>query len=261
MVNTFNKLGKDMKKLGAVIIEDRKVQDFYKIVKGHMKYLPKDTDVIIYTSEGTEKEFKKLLSDKNIHYRRYPTNIKVPNTIANIAGFGELLQNNPHLKPILNYCLFMTDRNFWIDLYEYERILTFQVDSGLLREGILDFCDWDYVGAPCYNYVGEKTIQNGGLSIRNPRTMEYICRNYGWETDLQDMIQLGQYSTASFFAEDIFFCLRLIKYNIGNYAPLEVAKQFSVESKFELGTLGYHRPNPYMSEVDVKKILTQYDKV
>ena len=91
--------------------------------------------------------------------------------------------------------------------------------------------------------------------------MEYICRNFGWETDLQDMIQLGQYSTASFFAEDIFFCLRLIKYNIGNYAPLEVAKQFSVESKFELGTLGYHRPTPYMSEVDVRKILTQYDKV
>jgi len=42
---------------------------------------------------------------------------------------------------------------------------------------------------------------------------------------------------------------------------LEVAKQFSVESKFELGTLGYHRPTPYMSEVDVRKILTQYDKV
>ena len=36
MVNTFNKLGKDMKKLGAIIIEDRKVQDFYKIVKGDL---------------------------------------------------------------------------------------------------------------------------------------------------------------------------------------------------------------------------------
>ena len=44
MVNTFNKLGKNMKKLGAVIIEDRKIGEFYKIVKEHIKYLPKDQE-------------------------------------------------------------------------------------------------------------------------------------------------------------------------------------------------------------------------
>ena len=54
-----------MKKLGAVIIEDRKIGEFYKIVKEHMKYLPKDTDILIYTSESTEKEYKKLLKDDN----------------------------------------------------------------------------------------------------------------------------------------------------------------------------------------------------
>ena len=249
-----------MKKLAAVIIEDRKVQDFYKIVKAHMQFLPKDTDVIIYTSENTEKEFKKLLNEKNIEYRRYPQNLPIPNSIKAINGVDELLKSNDRMKPLLNYCLFMTDRQFWIDLYEYERVLIFQVDSGLLRTGIEEFLDWDYVGAPCYNFVGDKTIQNGGLSIRNPRIMEYICRNFGWETDIQELIQLGQYSTASFFAEDIFFCLRFIKYSIGNYAPIEIAKKFSVESKFELGTLGYHRPTPYMSEDSVRQILTQYNK-
>jgi hypothetical protein len=249
-----------MKKLGAVIIEDRKIADFYKIVKEHMKYLPKDTDIIIYTSESTEKEYRKLLKEDNIQFRLYPSNISIPNSIKNVAGFDELLKNNPHLKPILNYCLFLTSRDFWIGLYEYERALTFQVDSGLLREGIEEFLDWDYIGAPCYNYVGDKTIQNGGLSIRNPRIMEYICRNFGWNTDLQELIQLGQYSTASFFAEDIFFCLRMIKYNIGNYAPIDICKKFSVESKFELGTLGYHRPTPYMDESAIRQILTQYNK-
>ena len=249
-----------MKKLGAVIIEDRKIAEFYKIVKEHMKYLPKDTDIIIYTSESTEKEYRKLLKEDNIQFRLYPSNITIPNSIKNVAGFDELLKNNPHLKPILNYCLFFTSREFWIDLYEYERVLTFQVDSGLLREGIEEFLDWDYIGAPCYNFIGDKTIQNGGLSIRNPRIMEYICRNFGWTADLQELIQLGQYSTASFFAEDIFFCLRMIKYNIGNYPPIEMAKKFSVESKFELGTLGYHRPTPYMDESAVTQILTQYNK-
>jgi hypothetical protein len=249
-----------MKKLGAVIIEDRKITDFYRIVKEHMKYLPKDTDILIYTSESTEKEYKKLLKEDNIQFRRYPSNLAVPKTMINIAGFDELMKSNDRMKPLLNYCLFMTSREFWIDLYEYERVLIFQTDTGLLREGIEEFLDYDYIGAPCYSWVGDKSIQNGGLSIRNPRIMEYICRNFGWESDLQELIQLGQYSTASFFAEDIFFCLRMIKYNVGNYAPIDIAKKFSVESKFELGTLGYHRPFPYMDETAVRQILTQYNK-
>jgi hypothetical protein len=249
-----------MKKLAAVIIEDRKITDFYRIVKEHMKYLPKDTDIIVYTSESTEKEYKKLLKDDNIYFRRYTSNLPIPKTMINIAGFDELMKSNDRMKPLLNYCLFTTSRELWIDLYEYERVLIFQTDTGLLREGIEEFLDYDYIGAPCYNWVGDKTIQNGGLSIRNPRIMEYICRNFGWHSDLQELIQIGQYSTASFFAEDIFFCLRMIKYNIGNYAPIEISKKFSVESKFELGTLGYHRPYPYMDESAVKQILTQYNK-
>ena len=150
--------------------------------------------------------------------------------------------------------------NFWIELYEYDRIVTFHLDTAILREGIEEYLEWDWIGAPCYNWVGDKTIQNGALSIRNPRIMEYVCRVHGWETDLQDLIQAGQYSTASFFAEDIFFCVRMIKYRIGNYPPIEIAKKFSVESKFELGTLGYHKISTYMSPDECKKIIQQYNK-
>jgi hypothetical protein len=88
--------------------------------------------------------------------------------------------------------------------------------------------------------------------------MEYICRLYGWNTDIQDMMVVGQYSSASFFAEDIFFCLRLIKHNAGKLAPLDVSQRFSVESRFELGTLGYHRIDAYLTEDEQKQIKEQY---
>ncbi len=82
----------------------------------------------------------------------------------------------------------------------------------------------------------------------------YLCERFG----LQDLMVVGQYSTASFFAEDIFFCLRMIKHNAGRLAPFDVAKKFSVESKFELGTLGYHRIDAYLSEDEQKQIKEQY---
>ena len=162
------------------------------------------------------------------------------------------------MKSLFNMCMVMTTPEFWKDYFDYERVLVFQQDSNILRKGIEDFFEYDYVGAPCYNFVRDQTIQNGGFSLRNPRVMEYVCRLYGWNTDLQDMMVVGQYSSASFFAEDIFFCLRIIKHNAGKLAPLDVAKKFSVESKFELGSFGYHRIDAYLTEDEQKQIKEQY---
>jgi hypothetical protein len=132
-------------------------------------------------------------------------------------------------------------------------------DTMVLRKGIEEFYQYDYIGAPCYNYIKDQTIQNSGFSLRNPKIMEYISRVYGWKRDIQDMMVVGQYSSAWFFAEDIFYCTRMIKHSIGNYAPLEAAKRFSCEMRFELGTLGYHAIDRYMTEDQVKQINEQYN--
>jgi hypothetical protein len=248
-----------MKKLAAFIIEDRPVDDLGKACFDHLKHLPKDTDLFIYTSDECKEKFKQQLTKFNIKYKfkPYNQNKELPIDIKYNHIIQEVLKDS-RMKAILNMCLVMTDPQFWKEYFDYERVLIFQRDTGILRPGIEEFMEYDYVGAPCYNFVKDQTIQNGGFSLRNPRTMEYICRMYGWKTDLQDLMVVGQYSTASFFAEDIFFCLRMIKYNAGILAPLEVAKKFSVESRFELGALGYHRMEPYMSEEDVNKIKNQY---
>jgi len=40
---------------------------------------------------------------------------------------------------------------------------------------------------------------------------------------------------------------------------MEAAKKFSCEMKFELGTLGYHAIERYMTEEQIKQINEQYN--
>jgi hypothetical protein len=248
-----------MKQLAALIIEDRFFEDFGKICSEHMKHLPKDTDLYVYTSEENKEKYTEQLKKYKIKptYLNYNQDQEVPTTIKYIPGLSQMLEDK-RMKSLFNMCMVMTTPEFWKDYFDYERVLVFQRDTAILRGGIDGFFEYDYVGAPCYNFVRDQTIQNGGLSLRNPRVMEYICRLYGWKTDIQDMMVVGQYSSASFFAEDIFFCLRLIKHNAGKLAPLDVSQRFSVESRFELGTLGYHRIDAYLTEDEQKQVKEQY---
>jgi hypothetical protein len=251
-----------VKKLGAVIIEDRKYENFGEVCKAHLDFLPSDTDLFVFTSDELMSEYGGQLSKVNLtaKFHPYPTDVSVPTHFHTINGFSELMKSNPKLPMLLNNCLFMTLPEFWDTFIGYERVLVFHMDSIIFRSGIEEFMDWDYVGAPCYNFFGEQTIQNGGLSLRNPRIMEYICRYHGWNSDLDDMIKVGQYSTANFFAEDIFFTLRMIKHRIGNYAPLDVAKRFSLESRLEWGTFGGHKIEGYFEKDIVISIKNQYKK-
>ena len=249
-----------MEKLGALIVEDRYFDDTIKICKEHISMLPENTDLILYSTKENIEKYKEEAEKANLKviFKEYNQNVKIPVEINYIGGMESVLKD-PRMKALFNYCLFLTTPEFWMDLFEYDRVLTFQRDTRLLKTGIEAFYEYDYVGAPCYNFVKDQTIQNGGLSLRNPKVMEYICRVYGWKKDIQDLLVVGQYSSAWFFAEDIFFCLRMIKHSAGTLAPLEVAKLFSCESRFEYGTLGYHAIDRYMPEEAVKLINEQYN--
>jgi hypothetical protein len=261
MVITVNKLERNvMEKLAAIIVEDRYFEDTIQICKEHLSMLPDDTDLILYSTQENIEKYKEDATKQNlkIAFKLYDQNVKIPIGIKYIGGMESVLKDQ-RMSALLNYCLFVTRPEFWMELFDYDRVLTFQRDTKLLKKGIDAFYEYDYVGAPCYNFVKDQTIQNGGLSLRNPKTMEYVCRVYGWSKDVQDLLVVGQYSSAWFFAEDIFFCLRMIKHNAGALAPLEVSKRFSCESRFEYGTLGYHAIDRYMPEEAVKLINEQYN--
>jgi hypothetical protein len=146
------------------------------------------------------------------------------------------------LKSTRDYNSVLTNPAFWSGC-RYDRVLIFQHDSGLLRHGIEEFLQWDYIGAPIAHMPG---YMNGGLSIRNPKLMYQICK---------DMPYQGMQLDGN---EDIYFVENLRR--LSAYLPdLETAKRFSVETIFSLGSLGYHAMDRYLSPEQVKQILNQYD--
>lgn len=144
------------------------------------------------------------------------------------------------IKNAMDYNLLLTSPEFWESL-PFDKVLIFQHDSGLLREGIEEFLQWDYIGAPWKfsPYVG-----NGGLSLR---TKEIMLKVIAYEP----------YSVFQHGNEDVYFANRINKVG-GRIAPICEAKKFAVETMFELGTLGYHAPNKYLTIGQYNEILNQY---
>lgn len=198
--------------LAAVIVETRNVS-LFQIITEHLYFLPKDTKLYIFSSE-------------------------------NQRHLQELLKCEFHVvdvNSISDYNRLLTSKSFW-EKIEEENILIFQEDSRLLREGIEDFYEWDYVGA-AWNfppYVG-----NGGLSFRKKSAMLKVIDSINWTSEIN---------------EDIFFAhgcnaLRL------KLAPIDIANQFSCETKYHLGTIGYHAIEKYLTNEQVNKIKKQYEQV
>ena len=202
-------------KLAAVIVETRDLSTLTDIIKNHMMFLPKGTQLIIYHGE----ENKHLITDfPNAICRKLEQEI-------NINSYNKLL----------------TSTDFWSEVINYNRVLIFQSDSMLLKKGITDFYKWDYIGASwTWN---DQYCGNGGLSLRNPKTMLKILESFKKEGELN---------------EDHWFCEKMFTNNIGKLAPISVADKFSCEAKFKLGTIGIHAINKYLSEVQCNEIINQY---
>lgn len=203
-------------KLAALIIETRSYPTLVNVINNHIKYLPENTQLIIYN--GIQTEYLKKL---------------FPKAIFDTVGVNTMQEYNQLL----------TCANFWQNLLEYDRILIFQSDSFMVRTGIEEFYEWDYVGIPWlfHPYVG-----NGGFSLRNPKVMYEICQSLNWD------ITQGN--------EDVAICNYIIKNKIGKLAPLEVAKKFGVENIMELGALGGHAIEKWLNQEQCKQIYEQYNK-
>jgi hypothetical protein len=58
--------------------------------------------------------------------------------------------------------------------------------------------------------------------------------------------------------EDHWFCLHMHDFKIGSPAPREVNAKFSVEAVYQLGTLGYHAIEKWLSPEECARIRNQY---
>lgn len=198
----------------AVIVDSRPIDP--KIIDAHMKHLP-----------GWELFL--FIQPNSIHLKeKY-------NCRAAIC---------PPIRSLNDYNKFMTSPLTWEHLQEYERVLIFQQDSMILRDGIEEFLEWHYVGAPWRWQQEPKFGGNGGLSLRNPKKCLTLTKQKAW-------------SVAHGY-EDVYFTNHLSEVG-GKVAPYEVCRRFSCETMFELGTLGYHAIDKHLSTEEVRQIKRQYD--
>lgn len=201
---------------GAIIIETRP-GSINLVINKHMKYLP-----------GWECTLLHYSNPSNIHHLKhfnYPTKlVKLKQNIRTSREYNELL----------------TSVDFW-EQVPYDKVLMFQSDSGILREGIDEFLKWDYVGAP---WSFQQFGGNGGLSIRSKDIMIKVLERVRYDHSCN---------------EDVFFCNQMKGHKIGKLAPRSVCEQFSTEAIFKLGTFGYHAVKKYLTKEQCEQIYTQYD--
>jgi len=192
----------------CILVETREL-DIPRIKERHMKYLP-GWEFIGVCSNNNKRLFKDDIT---------------------------LICNE--IRTISDYNILMTDYRLYECFLGYDRILICQHDSGLLKEGIDEFLEWDWVGAP---WSFQTFGGNGGLSLRNPQACYEICKSHSWTG----------------CNEDIFFCEVMSKSQKYRPAPREVCERFSVEAVFKLGTLGYHAIDKWLEDYEIDQILEQY---
>lgn len=158
-----------------------------------------------------------------------------------LKGFEIVHINYYPIKAIQSYNGLMTSVNFW-EALNLDRALIFQHDSGLLREGVEEFLEYDFIGAPIKHIPFP--CMNGGLSLRNPEAMIKCIKHEPYNYQIHGN-------------EDMYFCNLLRKLG-GNLPTKEVAQKFSVETIFNLGSLGYHAMDKYLSKQECEIILNQY---
>jgi hypothetical protein len=208
----------------ACMVETRVIDNILEIVKDrHLAFLPKKYSLHLFVSEKNKHQFN------NVDFGR-----KTEVTI---------LEND--IDSLFDYNRLMTSLFFWKKL-NCDKVLIFQSDSGLLRKGIEEFEEYDWVGAPWSNSgwsKGEPWVDgsNGGLSLRSVNKMIECIEKYPYNG----------------LNEDGYFSI-LVK-NIGGKTSREINYKFSVESEYKLGTLGYHAIEKWLTEEEVMKIKNQYN--
>lgn len=204
----------------AVIIEPRIHTDLLTVIKSTMYHLNEtDSEIkwglqIFHGNQNKEAVENIKLSLDNI----ITTNMNVDN-----------LTNIEHSE-------YMETVDFWKKV-KGNKALIFQTDSLLLRGGIDEFLNYDYVGAPWRKPKENQWVGNGGLSLRTVSKMIEICEN----NPVTEQIW-----------EDIYFMKHMKGIGV---ADIETAMRFGMEDVFSPNPLGVHNPIRHITPEQLKKVL------
>jgi hypothetical protein len=127
-----------------------------------------------------------------------------------------------------------TSPEFWNKFRDFQRVLIFNIDTGIRQNTILKFMKYSYIGAHWEHQPTSdpRVFQgNGGFSLRDPRIMADICRE--------------KCPTPS--CEDVWIGWMMANTRPDAILPAskEICAEFSTEGEDFYGTFGFHDTQKY----------------
>jgi len=122
-----------------------------------------------------------------------------------------------------DYSATMMKPEIW-KLVEAEHLLLIQGDSVMCNDGLDEFLEYDYVGAPWNHKPDNISVGNGGFSLRSRRLMEWCASNYTKHRN---------------DPEDLFFSHCALEH--GRVPSSDIAVYFSMESVWTPAPMGVHK--------------------
>jgi len=204
----------------AVIIEPRNHTNLLTVIKSTMFYLNEN--------ESPNKWGLQIFHGNKNKNLVKGIELSLGNVITTNIGVDDFTHEE--------HSRYMETADFWKKV-KGKKTLIFQTDSLLLRDGIDEFLNYDYIGAPWRKPKENQWVGNGGLSLRTVSKMIEICENYPTEEQI---------------LEDIYF----MKHMKGNgVADIETAMKFSMEDVFSPNPLGVHNPIRHIEPEQLRKVL------
>lgn len=180
----------------AIIVEPREHKALEYVLKNFLQNLDNHWNILIFSSLDNQEYINKIVTQKLKNDKQRITVIQLNISNMKLQHYNTLFYN--------------------LDFYDFiptDMFLIFQTDTLILKKNknkIYDFLNYDYVGAPLYNWSGNGVdnicsnrwcVGNGGLSLRNKNTMIHLLNTYkskGLEKKNPDPY-------GSYISEDIFF--------------------------------------------------------
>jgi mannosyltransferase OCH1-like enzyme len=155
-----------------------------------------------------------------------------------------------------DYSLFLSSKSFW-DLLYGEKILIYQEDTCIFKNNIMDFVEWDYIGAPWNKHQNDtpNCVGNGGLSLRSKSIMLEVISKIGIKEAKYNSSTISYMTNTNSLCppEDVYFSKNIQDLNIGKVADWDTAYKFSSECVLNKESFGCH--NLWCSTTDWKKII------
>lgn len=199
-----------------IIVEPRRHANFDFVCKTMLRFTSEEWGLHVFHGNQNDDFVKNALKYvSNVTY----TNLNVPN--LSINDYNNLLTSVWFYNQIRS-----------------ERFLIFQTDSCLLQEGVDQFLNFDYIGAPWPHRRNQ--VGNGGFSLRSKAFCLRICNSVKRPTHMNEDVY---FSTNGALSE---------KANIADYAT---ACRFSCENiKTNTLPLGVHQLVHNIHVFDLNKI-------